>query len=486
MKAIDELLQRLGDKVELGVDGHYKSRCPAHNDKNPSLSITATEDRVVLCCHAGCSIDQILQSLNMEKRQLFDNHYTGTAVTTTTLAATAKKKVLHATRELAIKAAERSARRMAVARWDYTVSGEIVATVLRFNDGKGGKEFRPVSLRDGGWAVGKPTDKWPLYRIDDLVAGGTVYVCEGEKAVDAARCVGLAAVTSAGGAKGAKNTDWLPLAGRDVVILPDNDDAGRGYAEDVRAILLKLSPPARVSVVQLPGLPDGGDVADLVDAAGGDDEQLLEVRRLVETTPAQDVTPTQLTVVRPDESVTLVDGAANVSRPETLNDIGLGRRIVAEAGGRLRYVVDRGIWVRWTGTHWEDDPNGMEPQRVAKAVASSLWTEMVARGPEQTGQVLFRFVQGAGSRRSIEAAIALARSEPAVEARSSDFDVDPWLLNCANGILDLRTLELRPHDPAVLLTKIASAAFDPNANCPRWREFINARAATARAPPCRF
>jgi putative DNA primase/helicase len=474
MKAIDELLQRLGDKVEAGGDGTYKARCPAHDDNSPSLSIDAGTDRVLLKCHAGCSIDQIMQSLNMEKRQLFDDHYTGTTSTPTLAVVAKKKSKLHATCDQAIAAAEWSAKRKAVARWDYIVSGAIVATVLRFDDDNGGKEFRPVSLRDGGWAVGKPTGKWPLYRIDDLVEAGTVYVCEGEKAADAARRIGLTAVTSAGGAKAASNTEWSPLAGRDVVILPDNDDAGRGYADDVRAALLKLTPPASVSVVQLIGLPDGGDLADLVDAAGDDDERLLELRKLVEATPAQAGTPTQLAVVRPDESAILVEGAATVSLPETLNDIGLGRRIVAEAGGRLRYVTDRGIWVRWTGTHWEDDPSGMEPQRIAKAVASSLWMEMVARGPEQTGPALFKFVQGAGNRHSIEAAVALARSEPAVEARSSDFDVDPWLLNCANGILDLKTLTLRPHDPAVLLTKIAGAAFDPNANCPRWREFIDA------------
>ncbi len=479
MKAIDELLSRLGERVvSSSGNGTYSARCPAHDDKNPSLSIAVAEDRVVVCCHAGCSTEHVARALSMEMRQLFDDHYAGAAshsTTAVTLAAKGKKsKTLHATRERAIEAAGWSADRKAVARWDYIVSGAIVATVLRFDDDNGGKEFRPVSLHDGGWAVGKPNGKWPLYRIDDLVEAGTVYVCEGEKAADAARRIGLTAVTSAGGAKAARNTNWSPLAGRQVVILPDNDDAGRGYGDDVRAALLKLKPPARVSVVQLPGLPDGGDLADLVDAAGDDDERLLEVQRLVETTPAQAGTPTQLSVVSPDESAIFVEGAANVSLPETLNDIGLGRRIVTEAGGRLRYVTDRGIWVRWTGTHWEDDPNGMEPQRIAKAVASSLWTEMVARGPEQTGLPLFRFVQGAGSRRSIEAAIALARSEPAVEARSSDFDVDPWLLNCANGILDLKALTLRPHDPAVLLTKIAGAAFDPTANCPKWRAFIDA------------
>jgi putative DNA primase/helicase len=476
MKAIDELLHQLGDRVASCHDGKYSARCPAHDDNSPSLSITAAEGRVLMCCHAGCSNDEILRALNMEKRQLFDDHYTGTAGTANALTVVAKKKskTLHATREKSIQAAEWSAKGTAVARWDYTVNGATVATVLRFNDARGGKEFRPVSLHDGGWAVGAPAGKWPLYHGDDLAAYGTVYVCEGEKTADAARGIGLTAVTSAGGAKNAKKTNWTPLAGRDVVILPDNDDAGQVYAEEVRATLRKLTPPATVEIVHLPGLIEGGDIADLVEAAGDDDEQLLALRQLVESTPAQADAPTQLSIVPADRGVALLEGAASVSQPETLNDIGLSRRIIGTAGVRLRYVIDRGIWVRWTGTHWEDDPNGMEPQRIAKLVASQLWMEMMARGPEQTGPALFKFVQGAASRRSIDAAVALARSEPAVEARSSDFDVDPWLLNCANGILDLRTFDLRPHDPAALLTKLAGVVYEPTASAPKWRAFVDA------------
>jgi len=167
-------------------------------------------------------------------------------------------------------------------------------------------------------------------------------------------------------------------------------------------------------------------------------------------------------------------GAANVGKPETLTDVGLGRRIVCEAAGRVRYVIDRGIWVRWTGTHWEDDAKALEMRRVAKLVASKLWQEMMARGPDRTGVALFRFVQAAASRRSIDAAISLAASEPDVEARSTDFDTDPDTLNVANGILDLRTLELRPHDPAALLTKLAPVNFDSSASAPKWWAFVDA------------
>jgi hypothetical protein len=111
---------------------------------------------------------------------------------------------------------------------------------------------------------------WPLYRVNELPADGPVYVTEGERCADTAWSVGLATVASAHGSNAAGKTDWTPLAGRDVVILPDNDSAGERYARDVTAILLRLNPPARVKVVRLPNLPPGGDIVEFDAGIGGD------------------------------------------------------------------------------------------------------------------------------------------------------------------------------------------------------------------------
>jgi len=63
--------------------------------------------------------------------------------------------------------------------------------------------------------------------------------------------LGLLATTSPHGSKSAGKADWTPLAGREVIILPDADDAGEGYAEDVSAILTTLTPTPKVRVVRL-------------------------------------------------------------------------------------------------------------------------------------------------------------------------------------------------------------------------------------------
>jgi putative DNA primase/helicase len=72
----------------------------------------------------------------------------------------------------------------------------------------------------------------------------------------------------------------------------------------------------------------------------------------------------------------------------------------------------------------------------------------------------------------LEAIVYLARSQPGIAARVEEFDADPFLLNCANGTLDLRSGELRRHDPGDLITKIARVHFDATADGTRWLSFL--------------
>jgi putative DNA primase/helicase len=128
-----------------------------------------------------------------------------------------------------------------------------------------GKTFRPASKIGDAWKIGDPVGLWPLYQLPAILQSqGRVYNCEGEKAADALRSLGLIATTSAHGAQSPAKTDWTPVAGREVVILPDNDDAGRKYAEAVIDLLNKLTPRPTIKVVYLPDLPEHGDAVDFI------------------------------------------------------------------------------------------------------------------------------------------------------------------------------------------------------------------------------
>lgn len=137
----------------------------------------------------------------------------------------------------------------------------------------------------GGWIWNTKNVRLVPYRLPELidaVAGGErVFIAEGEKDCDALAALGLTATTNPSGV-GKWRAEFTPFfAGADVVILPDADEAGQKHAEEVAAGLRGTA--AAVRIVQLPGLPEKGDVSDWI-AAGGTAEAL---KKLCENNSAQ-------------------------------------------------------------------------------------------------------------------------------------------------------------------------------------------------------
>jgi len=108
----------------------------------------------------------------------------------------------------------------------------------------------------------------PLYRLPEVLKSERIIViCEGEKAVDAAVSLGYTATTSVGGCNAVKQTDWSPLAGRECIILPDNDPPGEKFAGRVVEQLKSLDPkPTIIKIVYLPDLPPKGDIVEFIEA----------------------------------------------------------------------------------------------------------------------------------------------------------------------------------------------------------------------------
>lgn len=272
--------------------------CPAHDDRSPSLSIKQGDDgRVLMKCFAGCSHDAIVLAMDLESKDLFVPRDSskerppanGDARSKPTPSPKAKG-IRYETASAAVSALMKQHDRPA-GQWTYPeASGEPVALVLRFNKSDGSKEFRPISRHnDGGWYIKAPATRRPLYGLPDLPAASVVYVCEGEKAADAARSIGLIATTSMGGSQAAEQSDWKPLVGKTVVILPDHDEAGRKYADAVADILHRLDSSTMVKIVELPGLLAKGDVVEWIEAHGEAAEpeaMRLELERLVDESVA--------------------------------------------------------------------------------------------------------------------------------------------------------------------------------------------------------
>lgn len=154
-------------------------------------------------------------------------------------------------------------------------NGILLYQSVRYNP----KDFRARRPNpEGGWIYNLEGTRRVPYRLHELLKSAPrgVFVVEGEKDADALWNLGLVATTNVGGAG-----KWLPeysehLAGRDVVILPDNDEPGRRHAQQVFTSLKGVAKSVRT--LALPGLPPKGDVSDWI-AAGGTKDQLIAMAR---------------------------------------------------------------------------------------------------------------------------------------------------------------------------------------------------------------
>lgn len=299
IEKIVSAIERATGRAPIKTPKGWQARCSAHDDGNPSLSIAeASDGAVLLKCHAGCTTDDLVRTLGLTLADLFPpststqsrrsggkgefSRHDGNARSATDQRA---GKPFPTLRDALAELEHRHGPRSAL--WTYeSAAGEPVGVVVRWDLPDGSKNIRPAARVGDGWRLEGMAKPHPLYRLPELPTATRVYVCEGEKAADAARSLGLTATTSPHGALAAGSADWSPLAGKDVVLLPDNDEPGLRYADEVAAQLANLVPPATVRIVELPGLPDKGDVVDWIADSGDATPEMLrrELEAIVEGT----------------------------------------------------------------------------------------------------------------------------------------------------------------------------------------------------------
>lgn len=153
-----------------------------------------------------------------------------------------------------------------------------------------------------------------------------------------------------------------------------------------------------------------------------------------------------------------------------LNDLGAGRLFADAVEGVARFVPERRQWFVYQGGVWQADAGGLRTAELCKHFADVLviYALGLPDGKFKDDYLKHAFKwQTRNYRRTV---IEDASSVHPIYA--GDFDHDPWLFNCANGTLDLRTGELRKHDPGDLLTLISSVEYDPGARSELWEQVI--------------
>jgi putative DNA primase/helicase len=338
--------------------------------------------------------------------------------------------------------------------------GSPVGVVQRVREPDGDKTFRQWRWAAGRWSAKAMPEPRPLYDLPALSAraGDPVLLVEGEKCVEAAAPVlrRYVVTTWPGGANGWRKANWGLLAGRSVDIWPDNDEPGRKAAAGIALELFKIG--CKVRVIDPVDQPEGWDVADAI-REGWDAAAIIAWAR-----------PRTREITKPPESK-----PAKKPEPELPprgliqgTDMAFARRFHERHGANVRYTIERG-WLVWSGQRWQIDDKGIFVAQLAKESAESLLDEIRESSDRNEA---FKVAKMALQKRAVDSTMWLARSEAGVPARIVDFDTHPMILNVKNGIVDLATGELKPHDRTALCTMMAGVAYDKDATCSRWQQFV--------------
>lgn len=148
------------------------------------------------------------------------------------------------------------------------------------------------------------------------------------------------------------------------------------------------------------------------------------------------------------------------------DDVGNAMRLAKQAAGGYRYIWEEKRFYRWTGSVWEHDFDGGITREAVRVTES-----MAATAAENGSEALAKWAKSSRSAAKITASINLAKTFGLTRS-TADWNPNRHLLNVRNGVLDLKTGTLRPHDRTYLMTQTFGASYDPHAACPEFEKFV--------------
>ncbi len=400
MLTYNEVLQRF-------KGGNYNNKktcnviCPCHNDKEASLSITDKGDKIVMKCHAGCDTEDIIAAVGLTFKDLGSEEAAA--------ATTWKDKLI----DYVGKNIE--------AVYDYTdENGKYLYSKVRFQ----GKVIRYVTVdyAKDTYKFGKPEDiKSCMYNLPAALKaikqGFEVYITEGEKDANTLKKLGFAAVTA--GAVG----DWRKefakyFTGAKVVILPDNDEAGLKLKDK---IIKDLRPFAHSIKSVITSKSDKGDVTDYIDTEKHSKEDL---QNLINEVPA---------IVAPwIEIIERKDG----SQKKKVN-AGLLKGCISR---NLNYKCVKGSFYWYENGYYKKTDKDTVKAKIIAYIPDSLISDNLINNIYN---------------------LMLADDEHI--AREEDFNTNENYINFRNGLYNIATKSLEPHDSNILYSRQVNTDYVPDA-----------------------
>jgi putative DNA primase/helicase len=311
-------------QVRLAGDG-WIARCPAHDDRNPSLSVGERDGKILLHCFAGCAAHAVCDAAGIEIRDLFT-----------------------------VNTSEPRIETRIEAHYDYTDElGNLLFQTIRY-DPKDFRQRQPDGR--GGWIWNLQGVRRVLYRLPEVLAARDVLICEGEKDCEVGRVWRFVATCNPMGAGKWRDEYSESLHGKCVTIIADADEPGRKHALQVAASL-----QGKVESLSVLELPDAKDLYSWALKDGTRDELL----RLNTNAPAWTAQP--LAIAQPTALVhSPVIGVP--AAPEVLpgieigeTDLGNALRFVQRYGSEVKHCAALG-WLVWDGRRWKQ--HGEESLKV--------------------------------------------------------------------------------------------------------------------------
>jgi len=448
---INQFLALLQGVEPAGTD-QWKALCPAHHDSDPSLSITLKGSQILLKDFGGCNNTEVVKTLGLTMSHLWLDD--------------GSKPVKERRRR------GDGTPRQVVARYVYTdEQGKPLYRKLRL-DPKSFEQERADGV--SGWVSGRGCMtgvRRVLFDLPKLKAGiregKTVIWVEGEKDACNGRdklgdtVVVTTCVEGAGSLK-----EWNPeyskaLEGtKRLVLVPDQDKAGLAHMNFIARHL--DGEGGEVYVLTLP-------CHDLSDWLADHSKEEFYADLLPQAVPyiPTEEPPAAQPAMPTSRKATVTD----MIPPTRDTDLGNAERLVRLYGDRIRYCYERKTWYIWNGKVWETDM-GAKINALAKSTVLNIYREAADEPDDGRRKVLVDHARRSESDTRIRAMLSRAESEEGIPISVTDMDADHWLLNCQNGIVDLKTGRLMRHDPAKLMTQITATEYDMDAPYPLWRSFI--------------
>jgi P4 family phage/plasmid primase-like protien len=150
-------------------------------------------------------------------------------------------------------------------------------------------------------------------------------------------------------------------------------------------------------------------------------------------------------------------------------DIGNAERFFHHQGDSLKYNTTFGKWFIWDGKRWAEDKTQRIIQMGMKEIRN-IYKEAFEEEDEEKRKAIADHARRSESKGRLEAMISMVQSF--VSILPDSMDQNEWLFNCENGVIDLKTGKLQPHDRELMMTKISNVSYDSKADCPTWMNFL--------------